>query len=88
MTPLSDFLSGPIAREYTAIMAANDTPQQDTPTETCGSDCTSGGECQDSTCSQQQPQINADAQGVPKGKRIGAFLPVVSGWNDPPAMLR
>jgi hypothetical protein len=83
MTPLPELLMGAIAAEYPGVLAAK-SQKEDTPTDTCGSDCSDGGECQDSTCSQQKTTKKKSDQSKAM-KRKKAFVPVAPGWNEPPA---
>jgi hypothetical protein len=84
MKPSPELLTGVISVEYAGILTAERKHRVEEETQTCGSDCTDGGECQDSTCSNQQEKKEAYKSKVKKK----AFIPVVPGWNEPPAVYR
>jgi hypothetical protein len=81
MRPLPQLLEGSISAEYEGILATKKA-RTENQTETCGSDCTDGGECQDSTCGQAPQKQSAKSKNKQKKQ---AFAPVVPGWNEPPA---
>jgi hypothetical protein len=80
MKQLPALLSGAIAREY-ADLSLTKRAQAPNQTDTCGSDCSDGRECQDTTCANQQEEPQQSTVRA----RKQAFCPVVPGWNEPPA---
>jgi hypothetical protein len=85
MRPSPELLTGVISAEYAEILTAA-THRVEEETQTCGSDCTDGGECQDSTCSNQQEKQEAYKSKLMRKKKT--FFAVVPGWNEPPAAYR
>jgi hypothetical protein len=82
MRPLPALLSGAIAQEYGDV-ALTRRAQAEPQTQTCGSDCSDGRDCQDTTCTNQQEEEQRQSARTREKKK--AFFPGVSGWNEPPA---